>query len=320
MPARKRNAKAVVQIGHPTSRAVSRSGRGKGGRLRVRADIAFVALVGSAFVVAYVIASNPLGNGDAVVPYIVDGQVSVKEWTLDLPFAETVAAAGEAVVLRHTVVEKWRARNVWKPSYLSQKIKQLDGIYENDNRWFGPYYDIRKPLVNLTKRVNSYSTNLSMSGVELFRRILSNESKDFVYFSGEIERLGSWAIDDLLPLDEFISLNPQSTSINVWIGQPRVIAHCHYDGYHNMYVQLFGKKKFTLFRPSQWSFIYPYPFLHPSHAQSQVNLSDTDLDRFPQVQKAHAVEAVIGPGDVLYIPPLWFHYVEALEARWLLSI
>ena len=250
------------------------------------------------------------------VPYIVDGQVEIAHWTPGSSFAKSVAAAGEPIILRNTVVENWRARTMWKPSYLREKIKQLDGIYENDNRWFGPYYDVRRPLANLSDPINLYKTNLSMTGLKLFQRLLSPDGNRFVYFSGEIERLGNWALADIMPLDELIILNPHSSSINVWIGQPHVIAHCHYDGYHNMYVQLYGKKKFTLFRPSQWTNLYPYPFLHPSHAQSQVNLSDADLERFPQVQQAHAIEAVLIPGDVLYMPPLWFHHVEALEVRW----
>jgi hypothetical protein len=247
------------------------------------------------------------------VPYIIDGQVEITHWTPDSPFAEVVAVAGEPVILRNTVVENWRARKMWKPSYLREKIKQLDGIYENDNRWFGPYYDVRRPLANLSDPINLYKTNLSMTGLELFQRLLSPDGNSFLYFSGEIERLGKWALADVMPLDELLILNPHSTSVNVWIGQPHVIAHCHYDGYHNMFVQLFGEKKFTLFRPSQWLNLYPYPFLHPSHAQSQVNLSDADLKRFPGVQQAHALEAVLFPGDILYMPPLWFHHVEALD-------
>lgn len=36
------------------------------------------------------------------------------------------------------------------------------------------------------------------------------------------------------------------------------------------------------------------------------------MDRFPDFQHASAVEAVLEPGDVLYLPPLWFHHVSAL--------
>lgn len=311
MPTRRRNAKRTEEVPSLTA-----SGRGKTEKLFPRSMFA-IALAGTACFFIYIRLFSPprAMPPPGPVPYIVDGQLEVLQWTPDMPFAESVAAAGKPVVLKNTVADKWRARKSWKPSYLKKKIKRLGGIYENENRWFGPYYDMRRPLVNLTQPVNSYETNMSMTGSELFERILSQDGNKFVYFSGEIERLGNWAINDITPFDELLVLNPHSSSVNVWIGQPHVIAHCHYDGYHNMYVQLYGKKKFTLFQPSQWSNLYPYPFLHPSHAQSQVNLSDADMERFPRVQQARAVEVVLVPGDVLYMPPLWFHHVEALEVR-----
>eukprot|EP00118_Oscarella_pearsei_P018435 m.188969 g.188969 ORF g.188969 m.188969 type:complete len:135 (+) comp39398_c0_seq11:781-1185(+) len=95
-----------------------------------------------------------------------------------------------------------------------------------------------------------------------------------------------------MPIDELLVLNPKMASVNVWMGQPGVIAHCHYDGYHNFYTQLFGRKRFTLFRPLQWRHLYPYPYLHPSHAQCQVNLSDPNMEQFPAVENAESVEVI----------------------------
>ena len=70
---------------------------------------------------------------------------------------------------------------------------------------------------------------------------------------------------------------PERSSINLWVGQRDVVAHCHYDGYHNFFVQIKGRKRFTLVPPSSWHVLRVYPFLHPSHAQCQYNLSEADL-------------------------------------------
>ena len=37
----------------------------------------------------------------------------------------------------------------------------------------------------------------------------------------------------------------------------------------------------------------------------QVNFDDPDFERFPKFRDAKAVEAVVGPGDVIYIPMYW---------------
>ena len=248
-------------------------------------------------------------------PYTVIGNVTVT--TLPSPtssFAEMCAKHGVPLVLRNSVVMQWKAAKLWTPDYLQAKLKTLHGVYENDNRWFGPYFDQSKPLNSSAVRINKYRTDLTLSSAEFFQRIQNPVRGRHLYLTGDIEQLGRWAEEHIQPINELLTLNPRRSSINVWIGQPHVIAHCHYDGYHNFYAQLYGRKKFTLFRPTNWPGLYPYPFLHPSHAQAQVNISERlDTTRFPLVGSVEAIEVVLEPGDLLYMPPLWFHHVESMS-------
>ena len=247
--------------------------------------------------------------------YQVSGGVQVLHLSSpDASFAEECREGRHPVVLRNSVVEKWRARRNWIPKYLQSRILRMDGVYQNDNRWFGPYYDSSKPLTHLSPRTNNYTANISMSSKKFFKKLRQPVEGQFLYFTGDIDQLGEWAMDDIQPLSELLLLNPQRSSVNVWMGQSHVIAHCHYDGYHNFYAQLHGTKKFTLFSPENWPGLYPFPFLHPSHAQAQVNLSDIrDIDSFPLAGEAKGIEVVLEPGDLLYMPPLWFHLVESMD-------
>ena len=257
--------------------------------------------------------STPEGGSSVV--YQVSGDVIVRELTSpNARFAEECSDGGVPVLLRNSVVEKWRARKKWTPKYIQSQTNHISGVYQNDNRWFGPYYDSRKPLAYLAERSNDYSTDVSMSSKTFFRKLKHPSEGEFLYFTGDIDQLGEWAMNDIQPLSELLILNPKQSSVNAWMGQPHVIAHCHYDGYHNFYAQLYGTKTFTLFQPTNWPGLYPYPFLHPSHAQAQVNLSDLhDLDSFPLAGNVRALEVVLQPGDLLYMPPLWFHFVESME-------
>ena len=38
-----------------------------------------------------------------------------------------------------------------------------------------------------------------------------------------------------------------------------------------------------------------------------------DMDRFPLLAEATFTEAVLGPGDALFIPAGWWHYVRSLS-------
>ena len=242
---------------------------------------------------------------------------TIKVITLPSPqtqFAADAIKGRKPLLIKNSVTTQWLAMNVWSPQYLQSKLTELNGIYQNENRWFGPYYDINKPLVSYTTHSNPYKTNVTLTSKEFFDRIQRPSTGRYHYFTGDIDQLGEWALEDISPIDELLLPNPARSSINIWMGQPFVVAHCHYDGYHNFYAQLYGQKKFTLFRPTEWPGLYPYPFLHPSHAQAQVNLSHLgEGKKFPLSYHLEAYEVVLNPGDILYMPPLWFHHVESLD-------
>ena len=237
------------------------------------------------------------------------------------PFVETIVEKGKPVVIHNSVITKWPALKKWNPQYLTEKEKDISGVYENVNKWFGPYYDRSKPMAEFSKRVNNYKTNVSLSTQQFIDRISNPTLGKYTYYTGDIDQFGDWAIHDITPYSELLKPNPAHSSINVWIGQSAVVAHCHYDGYHNFYAQLYGRKKFLLFSPTSFTGLYPYPFLHPSHAQAQVNLSEYEhIESFPLVKTVSAFEAILAPGDLLYIPPLWFHHVEALDVSMSVNI
>ncbi|HEY0956834.1 MAG TPA: cupin-like domain-containing protein [Roseateles sp.] len=103
---------------------------------------------------------------------------------------------------------------------------------------------------------------------------------------------------------------------NFWLGNALTVP-VHHDHPYNLACVVAGRRRFTLFAPDQVGNLYIGPLEHtPSGAPiSVVHPKAPDYARYPRYRDAlaSAVVAEMEPGDALFIPPLWFHQVEALE-------
>ncbi|XP_059199492.1 tRNA wybutosine-synthesizing protein 5 isoform X3 [Centropristis striata] len=82
----------------------------------------------------------------------------------------------------------------------------------------------------------------------------------------------------------------------------------HYDVMDNLLAQVTGTKRVVLYSPQDALHLYL------SGDKSEVlDIDSPDLNRFPQFVKAKRYECVLEPGDLLFIPALWFHNTLALQ-------
>ena len=125
-------------------------------------------------------------------------------------------------------------------------------------------------------------------------------------------------VSDLIPgfLDENILQALPGVIPNFWLGNALTVP-VHHDHPYNLACVVAGRRRFTLFPPDQVGNLYIGPLEHtPSGAPiSVVHPKSPDFERYPRYRDALASARVfeMEPGDALYIPPLWFHQVEALE-------
>lgn len=164
-----------------------------------------------------------------------------------------------------------------------------------------------------------------------FDEIGADSPESFVYFADGLSILGPLA-RDILPIAPLCPHADLSLcDMSLWIGRGGVTAAPHYDASQNLFVQVKGRKKFTIAHPrAARCGLGLYPSLHPFYRQAQRDLmgEEEDLDaREVFIPAATAeenqkegcctlelFESILEEGDVLYMPPHWFHRVTSLSS------
>jgi lysine-specific demethylase 8 len=100
-------------------------------------------------------------------------------------------------------------------------------------------------------------------------------------------------------------------SVNAWLGPAGTVTPLHQDPYHNLLAQVVGRKYVRLISPAHTAAVYPHADgMHTN--TSRVDAGAPDPARFPDYAAAPYWECVLQAGDMLYIPPKWWHYVTAV--------
>lgn len=228
-------------------------------------------------------------------------------------FREEIMPAGEPVLLKGAVSD-WPAVRAGRDSaeamveYLlrfdsGKPIETILGAPEIGGDFF--YKDDLSGL-NFARKPRRLSESL--------RQLLDIRGRDrppSVYIQ-------SVPTDEYLP--QFARDNPlayvRSASPRIWVGN-RVTVQTHFDLKENVACVVAGRRRFTVFPPSQTPNLYPGPFelTLSGPPVSMVRLDAPDFERYPRFREALAAArfADLAPGDALYIPYFWWHHVQALD-------
>lgn len=133
--------------------------------------------------------------------------------------------------------------------------------------------------------------------------------------------LGSTNVDRLMPgfreSHYFPAIDKHNPLVSIWVSNQCRIA-AHHDVPDNLACCIAGKRRFTLFPPEQVRNLYigPLDFTPAGQAISLVDFKEPDFAKFPRFEEALKTAQTVDlmPGDVLFIPSMWWHHVEGLDS------
>ena len=102
-------------------------------------------------------------------------------------------------------------------------------------------------------------------------------------------------------------------SLLSWIGPKSTITGFHADWAENINVQIKGKKVFYIVSPKYNQNMYPSETYERFSTASLVDLKNFNKNKFPLFEKSKIIKVILNPGDAIYLPRGWWHYVESLE-------
>jgi hypothetical protein len=214
---------------------------------------------------------------------------------------------GNRPVVVQGITSDWKAVKLWTPEYFASR--------------FGDY-----PVEVVTGRNSDPQHEYHFE--ERRTQMTMRDYVRLVEEAGETNDFYLVAQNYLLSRPEFHELYGHITSLNgylddasvrgkvrVWFGPKGTITRLHHDSQPVLIAQIYGHKQVKLISP-----------FHLKNVSSDgdwlctMDLEHLDYSQFPRMKKVDVLEVTLAPGDLLFLPLGWWHWVKALDVSISLSL
>ncbi len=220
-------------------------------------------------------------------------------------------------------LDSWPARQKWTPEFFKERYGSMPLTVEGQNHTLGGFLPTRKDGGSLTmgEFIDQVLTSSDQNPSPYLRNVWLEK------FLPELDA-------DLQPAPPYFSPNwlegpfTQPLYPRLHAGHPELYIGgrggkfpvLHFDSWH-IYVflcQLYGSKEYTVFAPDQTPFLYPQDYHVSSISVDEIE--DVDLKRYPLFAKATPIRFQLNPGEMLFVPPGWWHMAKILSPSISISV
>jgi hypothetical protein len=218
-------------------------------------------------------------------------------------FREGYFIPGRPVVLEGAA-SAWPAIRKWSPEYFVERCGREEVTVLDGRNW----------TVNAGRDGEAVSTSESSITVAELLQNVQHSGAWYGAFLDLLDQRADLRADlDLTFVRRFGHTNlrlPWQRNIlaKLYVGGPQTATSFHCAGVSNLYVQVYGRKKWVLISPRFTPFMYP-ALSKGLNWQSRVDFRNPDYGSCPLYRYVDRYECVLEPGDVLWNPPFVWHGV-----------
>lgn len=214
------------------------------------------------------------------------------------------------------IVDKWNFIKKLYPDNLGNKkirIKLNNSVIEQNKT---------KIIYKNLEEYFNWIKELEKTNEQKIEKVVKERSLN-VYYAENEQLLNDLNILNEVKEETSILLPPLSlvNTYPLWIGHSHSRTGLHYDtDYRNLLCQIYGKKRIFLFSPNQSKYMYPSDKFDNGAVCSQVDFWNIDDKKFPNFNKSSYIEIILYPGQIISIPPYWWHAVENIGTNVAISV
>ena len=218
-------------------------------------------------------------------------------------FASDFVRTSRPVILKGAIAD-WPAMHKWSLAYFKQEFgdRELPIVREKG----GSHYDARGGLHYERIRFGEYC------------ELIGNGNGRDLYLTVRMHEVLPELFADIC--QPVYTAGARWARSRFWLGGPDAKGPLHRDLPDNLYAQISGRKRFLLLERRLTRMVHRHSFHSGVPNYSPVDAEDPDLSRFPRFRDAPLLRADLEPGDLLYIPSMWWHQARSLTTSFAVNL
>lgn len=198
------------------------------------------------------------------------------------------------------IMKNWKALQRWTPEYFKENYGQVT-VEVQANRDADPNYEINVEQHRKTILFQDYIDRLLEKGDSNDYYMVANNR---TFDRPEMKDL----LNDIEIFPEYLNPAEKEGRIFFWFGAGGTVTPLHHDPINIFLAQVSGRKLIKMISPEQTPFLY-----NEVGVFSQVDFENPDYHRYPLFRNVRSIDAILHPGEVIFLPVGWWHYVKSLD-------